>query len=135
MPSVSAIWIYPLKSAAGVSLSEVSLDRFGPVGDRRWMLVDDNRRFVSQREDASLARVGANEATHRGKGSGRQIRQGLLGPHEVEVVVDGQLKVGDHQVGHLTVLSGGHHDGVNVRTLFAGSNDRSHLDGFGTRTE
>lgn len=59
MPSLSAITIYPLKSAAGIALQSVSLDRFGPVGDRRWILVDDRGRFVSQREESGLARLAA----------------------------------------------------------------------------
>ena len=57
MLSLTSIHIYPVKSAAGLSLDSVALDRFGPVGDRRWMLVDENRRFVSQREDAGLVRL------------------------------------------------------------------------------
>jgi uncharacterized protein YcbX len=57
MLSLTAIHVYPLKSAGGLSLEQVTLDRFGPEGDRRWMLVDDNHRFLSQREDARLARV------------------------------------------------------------------------------
>ena len=59
MPSLSAITIYPVKSGAGIALPSVLLDRFGPVGDRRWMLVDESGRFVSQREEAGLARLAA----------------------------------------------------------------------------
>lgn len=56
---VKSIHIYPLKSARGLSLEAVELDRFGPQGDRRWMLVDERGRFVSQRESAAMARLGA----------------------------------------------------------------------------
>ena len=54
---LSAIHIYPLKSGAGLAPEAVTLDRFGPEEDRRWMLVDENYRFISQREDSRLARI------------------------------------------------------------------------------
>lgn len=55
--TVSGLFIYPLKSAAGISVSEFSLDSLGPINDRHWMLIDDNDRFVSQREYGALALV------------------------------------------------------------------------------
>lgn len=60
MPVLSAIAIYPLKSAAGISMNEVDLERRGLAGDRRWMLVDAAGRFLSQRTHPRLAlmRVG-----------------------------------------------------------------------------
>ena len=59
MASISGLSIYPVKSLAGLELPAVQLDRFGFVGDRRWMLVDENHRFLSQREAASMALIGA----------------------------------------------------------------------------
>jgi uncharacterized protein YcbX len=35
----------------------MKLDHFGPELDRRWMLVDDNGRFISQREQATMALI------------------------------------------------------------------------------
>jgi uncharacterized protein YcbX len=55
MPSISSLFIYPLKSARGVAVTEMELDERGPVGDRRWMLVDDGDRFISLRELPRLA--------------------------------------------------------------------------------
>jgi uncharacterized protein YcbX len=43
----------------------VSFDRFGPVGDRRWMIIDASYRFVSQRENARIAKL---EATPEASG-------------------------------------------------------------------
>ena len=57
---LSGITIYPVKSCAGVELDSVELDRFGPAGDRRWMLVDAGGRFISQREQAALALIGVS---------------------------------------------------------------------------
>jgi uncharacterized protein YcbX len=54
---VSAIAIYPLKSGRGMPLGSAQLERRGLAGDRRWMVVDRNGRFVSQREMPGLARI------------------------------------------------------------------------------
>lgn len=56
---VSAIYCYPLKSARGHALDSAVMDAFGLSGDRRWMLVDEHRVFVSQRSHAQLALLGA----------------------------------------------------------------------------
>jgi len=52
---LAAIYRYPLKSARGHALDSCAMDRFGLAGDRRWMLVDDGGRFVSQRRLPALA--------------------------------------------------------------------------------
>lgn len=56
---VSSLFIYPVKSTAGIPVSELALDDLGAVNDRRWMLVDYNDRFITQREVGSLALIGA----------------------------------------------------------------------------
>ena len=55
---VHSLFVYPVKSLSGIEVSCFNTDDFGPVGDRRWMIVDDDRRFVTQREHPELARVG-----------------------------------------------------------------------------
>lgn len=54
---IKALYYYPVKSLAGVATTELPLDRFGPVADRRWMLVDEEGRFVTQRKYPALARI------------------------------------------------------------------------------
>ncbi|HET8903535.1 MAG TPA: MOSC N-terminal beta barrel domain-containing protein [Saccharospirillum sp.] len=54
--SVRELWIYPVKSLAGLQVDSLSFDDSGPVGDRRWMLVDERGRFVSQRSQMAMAR-------------------------------------------------------------------------------
>jgi uncharacterized protein YcbX len=54
---LSGISIYPVKSCAGIDLNQVRLDRFGPGGDRRWLVVDERGRFVSQRDQARMALI------------------------------------------------------------------------------
>ena len=56
---VSSINIYPVKSCSGVSLSSAAMDRFGLVGDRRWMLVDESGVAITQRTQPKLALIQA----------------------------------------------------------------------------
>lgn len=55
MVQVSDLYIYPLKSARGIAVSALEFDAHGPIGDRRWMLIDENARFLSQRRIARMA--------------------------------------------------------------------------------
>lgn len=48
-------FIYPVKSLRGCEVAALELDDLGPVGDRRWMLVDADGRFVTQRQFPKLA--------------------------------------------------------------------------------
>lgn len=54
---LTSVHIYPLKGCRAVDLSESAVEPWGLAGDRRWLLVDSDGRFVSQREHASLARL------------------------------------------------------------------------------
>ena len=54
---LASIHIYPMKAARAVDLEESVVEPWGLAGDRRWLLVDEDGRFVSQREERSLARV------------------------------------------------------------------------------
>ena len=55
--SVSALTIYPVKSLRGISLQTCHLTTQGLEHDRRWMVVRENGRFVTQRDNALLALV------------------------------------------------------------------------------
>jgi uncharacterized protein YcbX len=52
---VSRIFIYPIKSARCVELRECKVEPRGLAGDRRWMVIDDEGAFVSQRDQARMA--------------------------------------------------------------------------------
>jgi uncharacterized protein YcbX len=54
---LASIHIYPMKAARAVDLEESLVEPWGLAGDRRWLLVDRNGRFISQREKPPLARV------------------------------------------------------------------------------
>ena len=52
---VSGLYCYPIKSLKGVSLDHAEIDDFGIRNDRRFMLIDDNNQFVTQRTHPQLA--------------------------------------------------------------------------------
>ncbi|KQN32317.1 oxidoreductase [Pedobacter sp. Leaf41] len=52
---ISGIYIYPIKSLGGVSLKEAIMEDRGLKYDRRWMLVDDEGTFITQRKHHQLA--------------------------------------------------------------------------------
>jgi len=63
---VSALYVHPVKSCAGVRASELMLDALGAVDDRRFMLVDAAGNFVSQRRHPQLALVSVARAADSG---------------------------------------------------------------------
>jgi uncharacterized protein YcbX len=50
MHRITQLYIYPIKSLAGIEVTKTALDTTGLQYDRRWMLVDAQNRFISQRE-------------------------------------------------------------------------------------
>lgn len=52
---LSEIWIYPVKSLGGIRLDKARVLPKGLEHDRRWMLVDEENRFITQREHPKLA--------------------------------------------------------------------------------
>ena len=52
---LSQIFIYPIKSARGIAINETLMDMSGPLQDRRWMLVDNDGLFLSQRRLPKMA--------------------------------------------------------------------------------
>ena len=58
MSTLSSIHVYPLKSARGIAPNEAGVERRGLAGDRRWMLVDEDGDFLSQRSYPRLALIG-----------------------------------------------------------------------------
>jgi uncharacterized protein len=54
---LSEINIYPVKSLKGISLTEAIVEDRGLRHDRRWMLVDAENRFMTQREFPVMARI------------------------------------------------------------------------------
>jgi uncharacterized protein YcbX len=57
-PQISQLFVYPIKSCAGISVTHFQFDEKGPLFDRRWMLVDNKTGiFLSQREIPKMALI------------------------------------------------------------------------------
>lgn len=61
---LSELYIYPVKSCKGMSLRSVKVGPKGPAMDRRWMVVDKEGRFLSQRSLPKMALIYANLDDH-----------------------------------------------------------------------
>lgn len=57
---LSGLNVYPIKSCAGIPLDSARADERGIRLDRRWMVVDEAGRFVTQRTAPRLALVGVS---------------------------------------------------------------------------
>ncbi|HRE67081.1 MAG TPA: MOSC domain-containing protein [Cyclobacteriaceae bacterium] len=55
MLTLSEIWIYPIKSLTGIRVKQAWLKPKGLEYDRRWMLIDENGKFITQRENPQMA--------------------------------------------------------------------------------
>ncbi|MBC7683091.1 MAG: MOSC N-terminal beta barrel domain-containing protein [Ferruginibacter sp.] len=55
--TISRLYVYPVKSCAGVALDHVTLTETGLEFDRAWMVVDAHGQFVTQRELPRMALI------------------------------------------------------------------------------
>jgi uncharacterized protein YcbX len=55
MLKISQLYIYPVKSLGGIAVDKARITDRGFEYDRRWMLVDHDNLFISQREVAEMA--------------------------------------------------------------------------------
>ncbi|WP_323845481.1 MOSC domain-containing protein [Microbulbifer magnicolonia] len=76
---ISALYQFPIKSLQGHRCESLTLDRFGAAGDRRWMLVDENDQFATQRSLRAMARLKATNTP-----TGVRIENDAGGRVEVE---------------------------------------------------
>lgn len=54
---VSGLYVHPVKSLGGIAVTQFDIDRFGPQMDRRWLVVDRQGQFITQRQKAVMALV------------------------------------------------------------------------------
>lgn len=57
MIQLTQLFIYPVKSLAGFAVESADVDALGLVGDRRFMVVDDEGRFLTQRTLPRMALI------------------------------------------------------------------------------
>lgn len=55
--TIAEIWVYPVKSCAGIRVPEAELTDTGLLYDRAWMVVDADGEFVTQRELPRMALI------------------------------------------------------------------------------
>lgn len=55
--TLSDIYIYPVKSLAGISVRHWPVTKTGLLHDRKWMLIDKDRQFLSQRKLPRMALI------------------------------------------------------------------------------
>lgn len=54
---ISALYIYPIKGCRGVAVTQATVEDIGLADDRRYLVVDANGKFLSQREVPAMARI------------------------------------------------------------------------------
>lgn len=52
---VSELYIYPIKSLAGIPVQSAKVQEIGFENDRRWMLIDEENQFITQRNYPNLS--------------------------------------------------------------------------------
>ncbi|GEK50168.1 MOSC domain-containing protein [Vreelandella venusta] len=55
--NITQLIVYPVKSLKGIDVTQSELNGHGLAWDRRWMLVDAQQRFVTQRQLPQLATI------------------------------------------------------------------------------
>lgn len=65
MVHISQLYLYPVKSCRAVSLQRADVESRGFAGDRRWLIVNQNNEFITQRDEPKLALM---HATYTPKG-------------------------------------------------------------------
>lgn len=54
---LKSMFIYPVKSLGGIELKQSKIQAQGLEYDRRWMLLDENGKFLTQREDSAMTLI------------------------------------------------------------------------------
>jgi hypothetical protein len=54
---LASLHIYPVKGCRAVDLDQAVVEPWGLAGDRRWLIVDADCQFMSQRKHPALARI------------------------------------------------------------------------------
>jgi uncharacterized protein YcbX len=84
---ISEINIYPIKSCRGISLMSVVVEPRGFEMDRRWLLVDKNDTFLTQRELPKLATIDVHL-----RGDAVEVRADVAQPMMIEPLFEGERK-------------------------------------------
>ena len=88
---LAELWIYPIKSCAGLRVPQARLLATGLQWDRHWMLVDPQGRFVTQRTLPRMAHVHMAFIGAAGDGSGGDDGDGGAAQMQVRMADRPQL--------------------------------------------
>jgi len=92
--TLSHIFIYPIKSLGGIGLQSAKVEERGLQYDRRWMLVDKNGMFLTQREHPQMALLQVN------------IKDDTLQvSHKVKAISNLQLPISSEQLSNHMVVN------------------------------
>ncbi|GGY43417.1 MOSC domain-containing protein [Streptomyces djakartensis] len=58
-PHLQSIHVHPVKALRGLAPREAAVEPWGLAGDRRWMMIDDGGRVLTQRQQPRLALAAA----------------------------------------------------------------------------
>ncbi len=92
MLQISGLYIYPIKSLPGIAVNEARVTEKGFEHDRRWMLVDENNLFISQREAPQMTQLlvaieyDGLRIEHKLKGNSITIPFGIPSPDQQVMV-------------------------------------------------
>jgi uncharacterized protein YcbX len=90
---ISALYIYPVKSLGGISLQYAEVTNRGFAYDRRWLLVDESGRFITQRTHPQMALISVElreksvEFKHKKINASFLINMEIVSKEKVEVVI------------------------------------------------
>lgn len=78
---IGGLFVYPVKSAAGIACDSALLEGYGLKHDREWMIVDATGHFITQRDESRLALLRtALDSTTSGAGTLRLSNPQGAGP-------------------------------------------------------
>ncbi|CAG5005877.1 putative protein YcbX [Dyadobacter sp. CECT 9275] len=96
---LSEIWIYPVKSLGGIRLKEAKVEERGLQFDRRWMIVDENGMFLTQRAQPRMALLDVSLEQHGLKITDRLYESGFVTiPYETVSGPEIKVTVWDDEV-------------------------------------
>lgn len=90
---ISELYIYPVKSLGGINLQSAEVTNRGFKNDRRWLLVDESGKFITQRTYPQMALISVElrekslEFNHKNNNASLLINTGNVSKAKIEVVI------------------------------------------------
>lgn len=101
---ITQLYIYPIKSLGALALHEAYVEIQGLAGDRRYMLVNEQGKFITQRTRPDLTRFQLSFAPNGFLVEDRELGITKILHHSVELGDDMSVEIWDDQVEARIVL-------------------------------